>query len=431
MILEFNKFAEAVKRAEKFASDSPSSKNLLMESRQGKLVISFSDGKKNITERLECTMEDSDIEERAIVTFENVKEIITSCTGSGSIQVDSINLKFDGRDRLIAEADKYYLGAYPGEENKVYKKLCSHVNKEVKYTRVDDLKGGTILTRFDYDTIFTTVGESLSSETPADEWEVADLKELFARVSKNDPKTCFFSSKYKAAYSMTQASLTFVPIEQDILNGFSMASKVAKNLGEIINSIGGADTKIQIVTVDKKFCYMMNTEETFGIMFELAQATRNDVSTLQRYRSSTYDTYKFRFFKDALADTLKTALSAAKDDNSVLSFQLGKEQIDGKESDKDELQCVIDRGNASSSISKLVLAATEYTDNDEASILDLHIKLNLKVMLDIISNCTQQYVVFELLKVQNSVLIQISDVAGKSDDKYIISAYHYTACMTE
>lgn len=428
MILNFNKFAEAVKRAEKFASDSPSSKNVLLEARQDKLIISFSDGKKNITERIPCTMEDSDMDEKAIVTFENVKDIITACTGSGLIRVDDITLKFDGRDKLIADADKYFVTTLDNE-NEV-KKICAHVNKEVKYTRVDDLKGGTILTRFDYDTIFTTVGESLSGDAPADEWTVGQLKDLFARVSKNDPKTCFFSGKNKAAYSMTQASLTFVPIEQDITHGFSLASKVAKNIGDIIGAFG-VDTKIQIVTVDKKFCYMMNVDETFGIMFELAQATRNDVSTLQRYRSASYDTYSFIFLKDALADTLKTALGAAKDDNSVLNFRLGKEQIAGMDSDKEELQCIIDRGNASSSISKLVVGAVAYTDNEESSILDLHIKLNLKVLLDIMSNCTNNFVEFELLKVQNSVLIQISDYAKDEDGNKKVSAYHYTACMTE
>ena len=420
MILNFNKFAEAVKRAEKFASDAQSSKNLLLEAKGDKLCVSFSDGKKNITERLDCVIEDGDINERAIVTFENIRDIINSCAGSGSITIDTVTFKFDGRDKLIVDADKYYLISKDNENT--IKKICSHVNKEIKYTRVDDLRGGTILTRFDYDTIFTTINDS------ADEWDMSELKELLLRAAKNDPKTCFFSGAKQAAYSMTQASLTLIPFKEEISNGFSLNSKVAKSLGDIIGSLSGTDNKLLVYTVDKKFCYMMTSDETLGIMFELAQATRNDVTSLQRYTSATYDTYSFVFVKDALADTLKTALAAAKDDNSVLNFRLGTEKLDGAESDREELQCVIDRGNVASSISKLVVGAVSYTDSEEDSLLNTHINLNLKVLMDIMNNCIKRFVKFDLLKNQNSVMIQISDCDKNEDGAIEVSAFHYTAC---
>lgn len=422
MILKFNQFAEAVKRTEKFASDAQSSKNLLLELKGNKLCISFSDGRKNITERLECEIEDGDVDEQAMVTFENIREIINACAGSGSIMIDNIRFRFDGRDKLIADADKYYQVADTNNADVIKKKICSHVNKEVKYTRIENLKGGAILTRFDYDTIFTTVDDT------ADEWDIDTLKNLLVRVSKNDPKTCFFSGAKQAAYSMTQASLTLIPFTDEIKHGFSLNSKVAKSLGDIIGSLDGSENKIKVVTVDKKFCYMMTTDETFGIMFELAQATRNDVATLQRYTSATYDTYSFIFLKDALSDTLKTALAAAKDDNSVLNFRIGTEQFDGEVSDKAELQCVIDRGNAANSISNLVVGAVEYVDNESDSLVNTHINLNLKVLMDIMSNCTQRYVKFDLLKNQNSVMIQISDCVRDADKNVIVSAYHYTAC---
>ena len=145
MIINFKRFTGAISKMDRFAADTNAKKQILLDVKGDMLNIFYSDGRKNIVERIKCELEDGDVDESAIVIIDNLKDVIAACAPSGSIKCDEINMKFDGRDKLSINADKYYLSMNKAGEE--VKRVGSHVAKDVKYVKSAEMHGGSILTR--------------------------------------------------------------------------------------------------------------------------------------------------------------------------------------------------------------------------------------------------------------------------------------------
>lgn len=425
MIINFKRFTGAISKMDRFAADTNAKKNILLEVKGDTLNIFYSDGRKNIVERIKCELEDGDTDESAIVVIDALKEVISACATSGSIKCDEISMTFDGRDKMSINADKYYLSTNKSGEE--VKRVGSHVAKDVKYIKSNEMHGGSILTRFDYNTIFGTFAEET---TESDKWDTKELKDILTRVSKNDPKTCFISAKEQNAFSMTNASLTTIQLKNDIKFGFSLTSKVAKFIGDIFGSVDTAES-VFVTSKENKYCYMMTDDETVGIMFENTPASRMDRITLTRYKEVKYDTYSCIFPREVITDTFKTALGSGKDDNSELAFELAKTEYIGSENTDDEmeLQCVITRGDGVSSISGFRAAARAYESHNDDKPLDQEkFRINLKVLLDLLNNCTDLFVKFDMEVIQSQVYMRLTDYHRDPESgEYLIGAVHYTA----
>lgn len=425
MIINFKRFTGAISKMDRFAADTNAKKQILLDVKGDTLNIFYSDGRKNIVERIKCELEDGDADESAIVNVDNLKDVIAACAPSGSIKCDEITMKFDGRDKLSINADKYYLSSNKAGEE--VKRVGSHVAKDVKYVKSEEMHGGSILTRFDYNTIFGIFAED---GVESDKWDIADMKNILTRVSKNDPKTCFISAKEQEAFSMTNASLTTLPLKNDIKFGFSLTSKVAKFVGDIFGSVEGASS-VFVTSKENRYCYMMTDDETVGIMFENTPASRMDKITVTRYKEVKYETYSCIFPREVITDTFKTALGAGKDDNSELAFELAKTEFIGSSNDDDEteLQCVITRGDGVSSLSGFRAAARAYeSHNDEKPLEAEKLKINLKVLVDLLNNCSDLYVKIDMEVIQNQVYMKLTDYHRDPETgAYLVGAVHYTA----
>lgn len=411
MIINFKEFESAVGQIERMASDTQGEKKILLNAGAGDIKVCFSDGKKNIIKKLDCTFEEGDFEESAIVILDSLKAVIDMCKCSGILKVDDIKLTFDGRDKLTASVDWYCLTGTSEED--VQKKYCSHIERSIKYIRTDDVKGGTLLTRFNYNSIFEVIDDT------ADTWEVADFKDVLSRVSKNDPKVCFVSPNKQAAYSLTQATLTLIPLKNNITSGFSLNSKVAKCLSDIVGSTD-ANNKLLVLTKDKKFCYMMTSDEKLGVMFELTPATRYDSVTVKRFESEDYEQYKLVYLRELLGSIVKASMSAAKDENTELTFK-EKAVADGT-----ELVTFMNRGDSSRSISTLEVSSVYSEDNsDNHDMTDIGIKCNLKVMYDLLNSCISPFVKLDMINRDGTMFMRMTDVAKDEDGQEVVTAYHY------
>lgn len=309
---------------------------------------------------------------------------------------------------------------------------CSHVAKTIKYIKTSDLKGGTILTRFNYSNIFSVMDES------ADVWDITELKTILAKLSKpKDTKTCFVSAKKNQAYSLTAASVSLVELNENTIgktlkdsvelkNSFSMAAKTNSFLSDILGMIKCDDeVKLQVLTQEKRFCYMATTDGTVGIMFELAPATRYDVMNLQKYESMDYTMYELAFERDVLSDIVRVTMQAAKDDSVTMKLKEDK--------DTGEVIAVIDRGDASSSISKLEINCINHEDNGEEKggdkLLSLAIGMNISVINELLNNCYSDFIVFKMVEVSGSIFLRMCDGYrdGEGEERrFVEQTAHFT-----
>lgn len=419
MILDFKAFSGAIVKVEKLA-DTQVAKYVLFDIKDGALNIEFSDGKKNLIEKLSYTAEEGDVESlQAMLLISNVREILNVCAGSGTIKVDEISLVFDSVDKLTVSAEKYYMVSPDGVN--AYKKICSHISKDVKYLKANEIKGGTILTRFNYDSIFTVM------DNTADIWDITELRDLLVKTSKIEAKNCYISSTRKAAYSITMAStMSHINLKEDIKYGFAVTNKMSKSLADILGLLN-TDAQLLVVVKEKKFCYMMTSDDSFGIMFEMAQATRTEAFTLENYLNESYDMYSCVFPREALVDTIKVVMGVAKDDNTALSFGLGSSKIVGYEEEAEELKVYIERGDVSTSISRFSIGAVGYEDNSEAKdLMDLKFNINLKVFDEILKCCIGQFIKLNMKKSERAIKIKVCDCSKTEDGETVEFANYYT-----
>lgn len=427
MILDFNRFAKTIGKANKFAQDISTRKNILFKLQGSTLSVCYSDGKKSFIEKLDCELEDGDQDEDAIVLLDYIMEILSVSAGSGNIHCDTLSIKFDGRDKMKAYAEKYYV-IENGDET--IKRVCSKITKEAPYTVAANMKGGTILTRCNYDDIFKAFESD--EDGVYDAWSKQDMREMLDRLSKNEPKACFVSAKMNTAFSTPAAgvAMTVLPIRAKISNGFAMSSKEAKYVADIWN-LSDDVSNIYVHNHENRYCYMVSDDNRIGIMFENAKATKLDSANYQKFMSTPYDHYTAVFFREILTDMLKNALATGKSDTATVTFKMqGIENIDSAY-EGEELTMNINRGDAMSSLSGFTCSAVTYETGDEAEkpITELSFNIALKVLYNLITNCVDSFVVLNAEKDGNFILLKLTDGHRDENKEIIASAYHYMSAQ--
>lgn len=419
MILDLKVLGSAVAKVDKLSADNTKSRQVLFDVNDNEIYFVYSDGKKSIVEKLEAELEDADINERAIVDIAKIKDVLESCSSRGMLRCDEVHIHFDGKDQMTASAVKYMLRERDGME---LKKVDSRISKKFKYLRADSLKNGSLLTRFNYKGLF----EAMNGEFTFDEWENANLREMLARTSRVDKAPAFISSKQSAAFANTQSYLTYIPLSESVQHSFSMDCKVARAVSDILGSLDC--TKTFVTVLNNRYCYMISGDEKIGLMLENVPVNRMTLSSIERYTSIEYNDYSLVFNREILTDTLVRALGAAKDENTVLSFKMEKEEFlsDYGVEAEESLVADLTRGDAISGYTHLTAQAEESSAAEGLSLFDLKLKLNLKLLTDIVGNCEDKFVMMNLQANGNNAFVQLIDCHLNEDGDIVASGYHYT-----
>lgn len=411
MILSYDDLVGAVTKVKNIASDAKLAPAVLLNFESNILSVCYSDGKNNIIEKIEGELEETDKDIQIVVKMDKMQEILDLCAPGTNLKTAPLKLTIDGVDGFTVDTRKFY--EYDAGDGDIQQRDTSTISKTVKYQKADEELRYQLLSRMNYASIFES--ESWDS------WDASYLRGLIQKVSKNDAKVCYISAKSKSSFAINgdKTSLTYADVTEgetfQLTHGFTVSGKVAKYLGDILNKI--QDKTVMISTLDTRYCKLITDDNKLGIQFEMAPASKFDKVTLDRYRNTEYNGYQVVFNRYALLDFIKGVISSDKEDDAILKFSLSE----------DGLSLETKRGSLTTSKAGLSILSEGYTDN-LGDIDSKEFTLNFKILNTLVNNCTELFVVMDLVPMPSGIIIRLSDSCGKDTEGNIIAnTYHYMA----
>lgn len=419
------------------------------EADEGKLSICYSDGHKSLIEEINAIIEDTDHIGDIVVSFEQMLRAIGNCQPSGIIRVSDVKITYLENNIIRVSADQS-MDIVDNEGNVVGERKLAVKKMDISWIEPGSDMRSSILNRMKYDTIFEPDGT-------VDTYERAELMDILSRTSVEKGKNVYISANIQEAFVANQAHVTSVPIKKneisledtDIIRGelvergeyteekfneevkkrenrVSQSVVIAQNIAKaLIGILNKCSSDTVSVHRKDKYCNIIveNDTEKVGIWFEMAQASKAHIGSLERYSSLEYKNYQILFLREFLANNIKSALDSAKSDKVALRFE--DTELEVPTCSKD---LVIASTNAGASI------ADSYRVNpddivDEAGDIDTkQFNISLKVLSDMMAQIKTDYVAFDINVGENdTTCIRIAEV----DAEKLATEYSNARKLTE
>ena len=438
MRVEITKITSAINKISDLTSGDKIIPGVMLTLSENKLDVCYSDGNKSFIETLEVETDETDRMGSIVVELKQIQRAVSNCQPSGIIKVSDIYIKYNEKT-ITVSADQIF-ERKDAEGNIVDSRKLAKKSMDILWVEPGASMKTSILNRMKYDDIF-------ESDGLADEFDKAELMDALAKTSVEKGKQIYFSVKTQHIFVANQAHLTSVPIsgfgelsmeDQDIIRAelseagtltdenFKAAVENRKNRMHYSVCINQAVSKALIGVLGKtnadkvylhtkdKACniYIDSEDERVGIWFEMAQASKIHLGTLERYSALQYTTHQLTFIREFLADSVKSALNSSNGDKTAFKFI----------AEEDGLKLVIACGSASASISdtyKILVDDAKYTE--ENSIVDKTFNVSLKVFSDMLAQLKTTNVALDFeCSADGSASIRLAEI----DEEKMMSAYN-------
>ena len=441
MIVNFRDLELAVQKVKGLASDMKTVPGILLDIRDNEILVCYSDGKKSMVEKIDALVGENERLGQIVLAYASFLSAIEACQPSGILEVPEIEITVEdlARNELKITARKY-VREYSGDDDEGDLREATKFTQSITYSYPDPNGRSAVLSRANYDLILE--GEEY------DEWSKDYLRELLGKMSKEDGKVIYFSRVVGAAYVVNLAYLGIVKTDVIKDHGFSIHTKMAKVVNDIVGKVTG-DT-IRLTLEDGRYCKMRSDDGKFGLWFEIAPVTQMDGTTLKRYESKEYTTYSLVMLKSALENAIKCAAATDKNEKTSLKFKRApieddvrkaelelkdaQESMDGarvavasRALDRENNRVVAEMNVGAASTSNNFQVAVTKVDGNVDDLVNDEIVVNLKVLQDILSNCLNNYIVLDVSSDPTGVYIRVSDVVSQDQTgAYEIGGVYYT-----
>lgn len=447
MRVELDALTKAVYKVKGFAdSNSAQVPGVLLNIEDDTLSICYAENRKAIIEKIAVDQSDDleKVNDKIVVPYNRLVSIIDMCQPDGEIKTGDIDLQFFGKEKvMLISADKYMIvqrlvqdepdvdddeialalgdgievSLEPSEP--VYReeaKVVSQICQRISYEHPEDSIRYGVLTRMNYDSIFEDANGNSDVDADFDIWSKDELRSTLSRLSSEKGKTIYISSQLSGAFVSNMAYLNFIPIDDGVSHGFSIATTTAKALVDILGKI--SDEKIRVTAADR-YVKIINGTDTVGIWFEMTPASKTDIGTLNSYKEKGYDSHQLVFSRAALNNAVKCAMSATKDEKTTIGFV-----------DKDGeafLHIAITNSGASISGDFDVVIEGRGEIPDWEELCNMKLPMSLKVLNEILNDCTSTYVAFDIEAGATGKFIRLSEALGRDESgEKVLGAMHYT-----
>ena len=408
MIVNLDQLTNAMSKVKSFAQDTKMIPGILLNFKDNAIDVCYCDGRKAIIEKVDADMQAGEQLGPVIVPYQLFVEVVNACQPSGLLVCDDLEISVLENNRFNVKTVKYAIVAKPNGEDdyEEFKKPVSKFEQEIKYYRVDEDRRFGLLTRIDYDSIFS--GELY------DVWDRSSLQDVLKKLSKEDSKTCYCSSKEKAAFVVNVDHSIYIPKDELDEVGFSIVSKWAKYVVEILNKV--SSDKVHVSVEGGTHCRIYTPDNKVGIWFEMAPGTAMDKMTIETYRQKDYGHYQVVFNRYALMDAVKKALAIDNLDSTSFTF---------KDSENGLVVSIVS-GKGASKARDFSVIAEAYKDN-AGDLIQTSIPVSLKALSVVVDNCDGAYLIMDVAVDNSGKCIRYTDVIGREDDGTpIAGALYYT-----
>lgn len=443
MKVNVSKITNAVNKISDLVVGDKSVPGVMFDLSEGVLKVCYTDGNKSLIEELEVENEEGDKLGRVVVSYEQLSRALANCQPSGSIKIDKCQFTYTG-NIIKLSADQMY-DVEDDDGNVVATKKLATKSMDLLATDPNANMKSAILTRMKYEDIFD-----------ADTTDVFDRKELIEALSKTSVeknRIIYVSNKVQSIFVSNQVHLTSVPISKhsvsqekmdeikvelenqgtfteeaynDLIEKegnrihFSVAInyQISKALIGILNKI---KSDVVYLHTKDKFCsiFVENEEETVGVWFAMATASKLNINTLERFSSLKYKNVQLVFLREFLVDIVKSALNIAKSDKTAFQFTKNDEGL---------LQLDLSAGSASASISDKYAVVCEDVLDPNGDLTDKKYNISLKVMYEMLNQIKTKRVAFDLETTEDgTTFIRIAEV----NDAKMVEEYMKARQKTE
>jgi hypothetical protein len=396
MRVDITKITSSIRKISDLTSGDKTVPGVLLDLSEGLLKVCYSDGHKSFVEHLSVETEETDKIGAVAVDFEQIKRAIDNCQPSGRIKVSEVTFEYKEKVITVSVNQKFEIIDDSGavaEERTLGKKAM-----DIAWNEPGSNMRSAILTRMKYDEIF-------DSEMP-DEFNRSEFLDALNKTAAEKGKQIYLSTKNQTIFVINQAHVTSVPVSKrceidlnrmdeiraeltESAEGFSeqafqtriaaeenrmhyavvMPQQIAK---AITGVFGKTSADNMYLHTKEKFCsiYVDTDDEHVGIWFEMAQASRSHIGSLERYNSLGYKTYQLKFLRDFLVDNIKSAVNVNKGNQVAFTFDRNE---DGK------VELVVAAGSSAASVSDtyrvVVDSANWIPESEQGGVADITAKV--------------------------------------------------------
>jgi len=372
----------------------------------GRLKICYSSGRKFSAEEIDVNIEEGDVIGSVVTNYEQLKRAVSNCLANGEIVVDNFRIEY--LDSILRVSIQQYY-----EYKDDLGDIISRKNMGSKYMdieRVDPSKNikASVLIKTNYDNIFEV--------EDTDEYNRVELIDILNRTTTEKGKVIYFAAKRQEVFVINQAYASVCPItpmavdqfmedevekeliEQGITDknlireikaekfkrikySLVMNQQIAKALAGILSK--SEEENVYVGRIDDKFCnvYVDTETEKFGVVFEMPQASKVHIDSIDKYSTMEYKTYQISFLRVFLEDTIKSALSSSKSDITTMYF----EEVEEDENGWPVYELVLQGGSASASTYDILRTNADDLIDSVGNITDVKFSISLKVFSDMLS----------------------------------------------
>lgn len=381
-------------------------------SSDGLLKVCYTDGHKSLIEELHVELDENDVVDKIVVSYDMFNRAIANCQPSGNIKVDECKIEYLNDKLIRLSADQLY-DVTDSEGNVEQTKRLSTKKMDLAFVKPGSDMKSAIFTRMKYDDIFN-----------ADTTDVFNKKEFINALTKTTTekgRPVYISNKMQGMFVANQVHTTSVPIsklevsderlaeikselqsqnnfteeayaeavnkESDRIH-FSIAIQYnnAKSLIGILNKT--KSDEVYVYTKDR-FCniFIDNEDETVGIWFEMATASRVHIETLQRFDSIPYTSYQITFMREFLADIVKSALNVTNSEKTVFSFSKNEEGT---------TEIEFSAGSSNASVADSYKVVCDKVLDSAGDITERKFNISLKILSEMINQIKTNWLAFDL-----------------------------------
>ena len=252
----------------------------------------------------------------------------------------------------------------------------------------------------DYDSIFA--GDNW------DEWDKAELVGLLTRLKKEEngiKNKIYVSKQMQAGFCSYREYLNWVPVTSAQDFGFSIESKLARVVTEILSKV--ADGAVYIAS-DERYCRIRNDDNTVGIWFEMEAANKMDMVKFTMMQQKQFDDYIMILDRFVTIDILKSAIAIDNNDNSVIAFKINN--------DGDLVLNINKKANNGSKVSDFDIVADAYvdkhaSDEDESlKITQAKVNITLTNLLEALNRGSERFIKLAVELADESKFIKITEI---------------------
>ena len=376
---------------------------VLFDIRTDEFRVCYSDGRKAIISKLPL-VNDEGFEGKLVIPWNNLLAVINANQPKGMIFTDEIELVI-GDGVIVVEADKKI--KVKSSEDEVVDKVVSRLSQKMVYHKPEESVKYSILTRVDYDSIFESADFDL--------WDKETFRSMLSRASSDKLGMSYISSSRQACFAINVAFVTNIPIDEQITFGFTVSTALASAIVNILSKTPG--DKVRISVSESRYVSIVSDDVTTGIWFEMPPGNKSDLAVLSSFEGKEYNKYRMAFCRPALENVLECIISS--DNNEKVEMSL-------TDINEGEPAIKISTTSGGASMGNDFRVVIEHLVDNVGDVKDLKLPINLKVLKDMVNNCVEMYIMFDIAKDDRGTYLRVGDIVGAGENDFKLGTIHYT-----